>query len=413
MSMSPSRDDRPMRRCCWSTGASPQPATAGAGERAALLQLERANGMLHERAPDAPVDFVMRLFAGAAAEDLLRYQPQELAELAAATWHFLAERAPRTAKIRVSNPDGGPRLDERLRHRARQRRHAVPRRLRDGRAQPSRPRNLSAGPSGIPRRPRCGRQAHPVRQRRRRRAAARKRHPGSRRPHRRRSREVRARECARRRRLRRAPRGAGLALDARPRRRHHRCAQDRPAAAPRGRGRRDHRLPRMAQGQQLHLPRHSRIPAGSRRSRAHRHSELDARRAARQPGRAGLGRRRPDRNVAAGAGRLRRAPPDADHQDQRALAGAPAGADGHDRDQAFPRRPAVGRRAGGRSVHLDRLHPLDPQHPLSPPQGRRRARTGRASRRTAIPAARSRTCSTPIPATSCSRSTRTRSSISR
>ena len=42
--------------------AAYEPATAGAGERAALLQLERANGMLHERAArragrfrDAPV----------------------------------------------------------------------------------------------------------------------------------------------------------------------------------------------------------------------------------------------------------------------------------------------------------------------------------------------------------------------
>jgi glutamate dehydrogenase len=111
MSTSPSRDDRPMRDAA-SAAAPPasEPATAGAGERAALLQLERANGMLHEGAPDAPVDFVMRLFTGAAAEDVLRYQPQELAELAAASWHFLAERAPRTAKIRVSNLDGGPRL---------------------------------------------------------------------------------------------------------------------------------------------------------------------------------------------------------------------------------------------------------------------------------------------------------------
>jgi glutamate dehydrogenase len=111
MSMSSSRDDRPMGDAAGAPAPpASEPATAGAGERAALLQLERANGMLHERAPDAPVDFVMRLFAGAAAEDLLRYQPQELAELAAATWHFLAERAPRTAKIRISNPDGGPRL---------------------------------------------------------------------------------------------------------------------------------------------------------------------------------------------------------------------------------------------------------------------------------------------------------------
>ena len=59
MSIDPSRDDGPMG----DVGEAPapaayEPATAGAGERAALLQLERANGMLHERAPDAPVDFV-------------------------------------------------------------------------------------------------------------------------------------------------------------------------------------------------------------------------------------------------------------------------------------------------------------------------------------------------------------------
>ena len=110
MSTNPSHDDSPMDDAA-ATSAQPPSEPTGVGERTALLQLERATGMLHERAPDAPVDFVIRLFAGAAAEDLLRYQPQELAELAAASWHFLAERAPRTAKIRVSNPDGGPRLD--------------------------------------------------------------------------------------------------------------------------------------------------------------------------------------------------------------------------------------------------------------------------------------------------------------
>jgi glutamate dehydrogenase len=110
MSTNPSHDDKPMDDAA-ATSAQPASEPTGVGERTALLQLERATGMLHEHAPDAPVDFVIRLFAGAAAEDLLRYQPQELAELAAASWHFLAERAPRTAKIRVSNPDGGPRLD--------------------------------------------------------------------------------------------------------------------------------------------------------------------------------------------------------------------------------------------------------------------------------------------------------------
>ena len=62
-----------------------------------------------------------------------------------------------------------------------------------------------------------------------------------------------------------------------------------------------------------------------------------------------------------------------------------------------------------RPVHLDRLHALDPHDPVSAPQGRRRADAAPASIRTAIPARRWSTCWRPIRATSCSRSTRTRS----
>ena len=66
-----------------------------------------------------------------------------------------------------------------------------------------------------------------------------------------------------------------------------------------------------------------------------------------------------------------------------------------------------------RPVHLDRLYALDALDPLSAPQGRRRRCGAPASIPTAIPARRWSTCWRPIRATSCSRSTRTRSSTSR
>ena len=51
-----------------------------------------------------PVDFVTGLFAHAAPEDLLRYDPAQLAALAQGAWSFLQCRKPGTSKIRFEGP---------------------------------------------------------------------------------------------------------------------------------------------------------------------------------------------------------------------------------------------------------------------------------------------------------------------
>jgi glutamate dehydrogenase len=77
-------------------------AAATADERAAHALLAQADAILRERAADAPEDFAAHLFTGAAAEDLMRYEAAELADIAAASWQFLAERNPGMPKIRVT-----------------------------------------------------------------------------------------------------------------------------------------------------------------------------------------------------------------------------------------------------------------------------------------------------------------------
>ena len=77
-------------------------STATTDEGAAHALLAQADAILRERAADAPEDFAAHLFAGAAAEDLVRYEAPELADLAAASWSFLAERNPGMPKIRVT-----------------------------------------------------------------------------------------------------------------------------------------------------------------------------------------------------------------------------------------------------------------------------------------------------------------------
>jgi glutamate dehydrogenase len=94
------------------TGAELSPITAEAGGADTLLA--RAGAILRERAADAPEDFAAHLFDGAAAEDLVRYEAAELADIAAASWRFLAQRNPGMPKIRVTTapPDDGPRLKD-------------------------------------------------------------------------------------------------------------------------------------------------------------------------------------------------------------------------------------------------------------------------------------------------------------
>jgi len=98
-------------------GAEPAPVAAApaddtGNEAAARRLLAEAGVVLQSRAANAPPDFVARLFALAAPEDLVRYEPAELAEIAAGTWRFLGERKPRTPKIRVGTapPNFGHRL---------------------------------------------------------------------------------------------------------------------------------------------------------------------------------------------------------------------------------------------------------------------------------------------------------------
>ena len=105
----------------------------------------------------------------------------------------------------------------------------------------------------------------------------------------------------------------------------------------------------------------------------------------------------------------------ADHrQGQHPRARAPARLSRLYRHQALRRFRQSGRRAAHRrAVHLHRLYALGAQHSLSAPQDRRRRGARRLRSRTAIPARRWPTCWSIIRATNCSRSTTTRSIISR
>ena len=94
--------------------AGAQTGAAGAptgDEDAARRLLAKADRLLPGRAVGAPpADFVTRLFARAAPEDILRYEAAELADVAAGTWRFLSERQLRRPNIRVDAALPGPRL---------------------------------------------------------------------------------------------------------------------------------------------------------------------------------------------------------------------------------------------------------------------------------------------------------------
>ena len=77
-------------------------------EGAARQLLENATTMLQSRVANAPPDFVTQVFAGAAPEDLLRYEASEIAAIAAGTWGFLSEREQQTPKIEVGSAQSTP-----------------------------------------------------------------------------------------------------------------------------------------------------------------------------------------------------------------------------------------------------------------------------------------------------------------
>jgi glutamate dehydrogenase len=75
-----------------------------AEQEAAQKLITDAAMILAAQAGKPAAEFVARLFARAAPEDVIRYGADELAEVAASTFAFLAERAPRTPNIRVASP---------------------------------------------------------------------------------------------------------------------------------------------------------------------------------------------------------------------------------------------------------------------------------------------------------------------
>src|SRR6266436_2118170 len=70
-------------------------------ERAEEALIAAATRLLRSAAPDIPADFTAALFSHAAPEDLMHYDPRQLAALAQAAWALLAVRKPSTPAIRI------------------------------------------------------------------------------------------------------------------------------------------------------------------------------------------------------------------------------------------------------------------------------------------------------------------------
>jgi glutamate dehydrogenase len=72
-------------------------------ERAAAALIVAAGKILRSNNREVPEDFFAGLFAHAVVEELIRYDPHQLAELASSLWRFLAERKPGVPKIRFES----------------------------------------------------------------------------------------------------------------------------------------------------------------------------------------------------------------------------------------------------------------------------------------------------------------------
>jgi glutamate dehydrogenase len=73
-------------------------------ERAEAALIAAAGKILRSGNRDVPEDFIVGLFAHAVPEDLMRYDPRQLAELAADAWALLAVRKPGVPNIRFDAP---------------------------------------------------------------------------------------------------------------------------------------------------------------------------------------------------------------------------------------------------------------------------------------------------------------------
>jgi len=73
-------------------------------ERTAGRLIDKACTILPGIAGGVPQSFAVQLYARVAPEDLLPYEPRELAEFAAGAWAFLQQRKPGAPKIRIVSP---------------------------------------------------------------------------------------------------------------------------------------------------------------------------------------------------------------------------------------------------------------------------------------------------------------------
>jgi glutamate dehydrogenase len=73
-------------------------------ERAEAALIAAAGKILRGDNREVPEDFIAALFAHAVPEDLMRYDPRQLADLAADAWSLLAVRKPGVPKIRLNTP---------------------------------------------------------------------------------------------------------------------------------------------------------------------------------------------------------------------------------------------------------------------------------------------------------------------
>src|SRR6266545_4143573 len=73
-------------------------------ERAEAALIAAAGRILRSDHREVPEDFVAALFAHAVPDDLMRYDPRQLAELAADAWTLLTVRKPGVPKIRLETP---------------------------------------------------------------------------------------------------------------------------------------------------------------------------------------------------------------------------------------------------------------------------------------------------------------------
>ncbi len=75
-------------------------------DRAGRRLIQQAGTILTGLHGDMPENFAAQLFARAAPEDVVHYEPRELASLAEDAWLFLKHRDPGTAKVRCESRAG-------------------------------------------------------------------------------------------------------------------------------------------------------------------------------------------------------------------------------------------------------------------------------------------------------------------